>query len=246
VDETRNCGTCGYNLPMVARYCGRCGAPVAAENPPEPADPGPAGTPHVASTSRSRVPRRELLTGVGGLVVGLLAAGWWGRGRPQELDEHGLPVADLDLGDAEQLAEQAARDPVLYPDDHNARLAVLRWEPSLTSARGSALERYGPDGEDHPVLTEAIGLMVVALPSPHCGCLVGWCTSSRWFEGQCHGSRFNRWGEWTGGPAPRGLDRYRSRIRPDGHLVASLTRPIIGVPRDSYLLEQAPEGPACV
>ena len=192
------------------------------------------------------VPRRQLLTGIGGLVVGLSTAGWWGRRRQQELDERGLPTADLDLGEADELSEQAARDPVLYPAEGTAQLAVLRWEPSYESSRGDPLERYGPGGEDHPVLSDTVGLMVVALPSPHCGCLVGWCATSRWFEGPCHGSRFNRWGEWTGGPVPRGLDRYHSRIERDGHLVVSLTRPIVGVHREGYLLEQSPEGPSCV
>lgn len=176
----------------------------------------------------------------------LSTAGCRGRRRPQELDERGLPTGDLDLGDAGQLAERAASDPLLYPAGGTAQLAVLRWEPNYPSSRGDPLERYAPGGEDHPVLSDTVGLMVVALPSPHCGCLVGWCDTSRWFEGPCHGSRFNRWGEWTGGPAPRGLDRYHSRIGPDGHLVVSLTRPIVGVHRDRYLLEPPPEGPSRV
>lgn len=248
-DAERSCGACGGSLPSGARYCGRCGAVVAADMAPRPADAAPARDRHGASRPQSGVGRRHLLAGIGGLAVGLAVglptARWWGRPRPQELDEHGLPTADLDLGDAAELAEQAERDPVLYPADGSARLAVLRWEPDLESAQGAAHERYGPDGEGHPVLSGAVGLMVVSLASPHCGCLVGWCTSSRWFEGSCHGSRFNRWGEWTGGPAPRGLDRYQSRIGPDGHLVASLTRQIVGVQRESNLLEQPPAGPAC-
>jgi cytochrome b6-f complex iron-sulfur subunit len=186
-----------------------------------------------------------LLSGGAGLGVGFLLAGWWQDRRSEKVDEHGLPVAELDLGDAEGLAAQAADGPVFHPAGRG-RIAVLRWEPDHASPRGDVLERYGPDGEDHPILTDGVGLMVVALASPHCGCLVAWCDTSRWFEGPCHGSRFNRWGEWTGGPAPRGLDRYRSRVDPDGRLVASLTRQIVGMHRESGLLEQSPEGPACV
>jgi hypothetical protein len=247
VDETgRSCADCGHGVPSVARFCGRCGAVVAADPPPTENAAPPSNQRSQASTPPAGVLRRHLLSGIGGLAVGLSTAGWWGRRRPQELDEDGWPTAELDLGDVDQLVAQAARDPVLYPAEGSARLAVLRWEPSHRSSRGNALERYGPEGEDHPVLSDTVGLMVVALPSPHCGCLVGWCATSRWFEGPCHGSRFNRWGEWTGGPAPRGLDRYQSRIGTDGRLIASLTRQIIGVQRDSNLLEQAPEGPACV
>lgn len=242
----RTCGSCGQGVSAAVRFCGQCGAAASAAPVPFPEDPSPASIEHASSVQRSGVPRRHLLTGIVGLVVGLSTAGWWGRPDPQELDERGLPTADLELGDANQLAEQATRDPVLYPAGVSAQLAVLRWEPDYPSPRGDPLERYGPDGEDHPVLSDSVGLMVVALPSPHCGCLVGWCATSRWFEGACHGSRFNRWGEWTGGPAPRGLDRYHSRIGTDGQLVVSLTRPIVGVRRESFLLEQSPEGPSCV
>ncbi len=42
----------------------------------------------------------------------------------------------------------------------------------------------------------------------HLGCKVPWCGSSQWFECPCHGSQYNRVGEKTGGPAPRGLDRF--------------------------------------
>ncbi|HSK21647.1 MAG TPA: hypothetical protein VK906_00645 [Egicoccus sp.] len=208
---------------------------------PAPA-PGPERTP---TTPQGGFARRQFFSGTAGVGAGLLLAGWWYGRRPEPVDEHGLPLAEVDLGDAEVLAEHAADGPVLHPTE-TGRLAVLRWEPRYRSRQGWAFERYGPDGEDHPILDDDVGLMVVSVASPHCGCLVGWCETSRWFEGPCHGSRFNRWGEWTGGPAPRGLDRYHSRIEAEGHLVASLTHQIVGVHRDAGLLEQSPEGPACV
>ena len=51
---------------------------------------------------------------------------------------------------------------------------------------------------------------VVALSEvcPHLGCRVPWCESSGQFECPCHGSIFNRLGEYRSGPTPRGMDRH--------------------------------------
>ena len=51
---------------------------------------------------------------------------------------------------------------------------------------------------------------VVALSQKctHLGCRVPWCDSSGQFECPCHGSVFNRAGEYRAGPAPRGMDRW--------------------------------------
>ena len=46
----------------------------------------------------------------------------------------------------------------------------------------------------------------------HLGCAYHWDTTARAFECPCHGSSFAIDGKVTGGPAPRPLDRYASRI----------------------------------
>jgi cytochrome b6-f complex iron-sulfur subunit len=47
---------------------------------------------------------------------------------------------------------------------------------------------------------------------PHLGCRVPWCESAGEFECPCHGSRFNRLGEYRAGPSPRGMDRFAVEI----------------------------------
>ncbi|MGH8906767.1 MAG: ubiquinol-cytochrome c reductase iron-sulfur subunit [Egibacteraceae bacterium] len=80
----------------------------------------------------------------------------------------------------------------------------------------------------------------------HLGCRVPWCDSSQWFECPCHGSRYNRWGEYEFGPAPRCLDRFPVIIH-DGKVIVdtSPTRLFTGPPRQAGSLEQPPAGPHC-
>lgn len=50
----------------------------------------------------------------------------------------------------------------------------------------------------------------------HLGCRVPYCATSNQFECPCHGSYFNRAGEFRAGPAPRGMDRYEIEIDETG------------------------------
>lgn len=80
---------------------------------------------------------------------------------------------------------------------------------------------------------------------PHLGCRVPYCESSGQFECPCHGSVFNRLGEYREGPTPRGMDRYPVRIE-DGVVfvdVATLqTGPERGAPES---IDEPPTGPSC-
>ena len=80
----------------------------------------------------------------------------------------------------------------------------------------------------------------------HLGCRVPFCESSQWFECPCHGSKYNRVGEKTAGPAPRGLDHWPLKI--DGGAVTINTEgaPINGAPIGTNTTKQQPEGPLCV
>ena len=253
--EERSCRVCGTQIAGPGRFCGRCGASlsdtgptmvnepsverVASDKPPvEP----PSGEVTVVTTGR-----RGLLAGAGGLVIGAMIGAWWGDRRTPRMtfDDDGLPHAEIAAGDARELAERAADGPVTIPAG-GGRVAIVRWDPSYESDRDPAMDRYGPDGEDHPVLDATTGLLALSLVSTHLGCRVGYCASSQWFEDPCHGARWNAWGEWTGGPAPRGLDRYASHVRDDGVLVVVLTRHIVGPRRESGVFDQPRAGPACV
>jgi cytochrome b6-f complex iron-sulfur subunit len=79
----------------------------------------------------------------------------------------------------------------------------------------------------------------------HLGCRVPFCQTSQWFECPCHGSKYNRAGEYKLGPAPRGLDRFPITV--EGGIVKVNTGIIVtGPPRGTNTTGQDPEGPFCV
>jgi cytochrome b6-f complex iron-sulfur subunit len=200
----------------------------------------------VSADAAEATSRRTFLVGAGGLFVGVLLA-WAIRRSPVTVaDDDGWPTADLHVGLVDDVVARIAADGPLVLPEGSSRLAVVTWDPSLESDAGLARDRYGPGGEGHPVLDATTGLLALSLVSTHHGCSVPFCASSQQFEDPCHGSSWNRWGEWTGGPAPRGLDRYRSRITDDGELVVSLTSHIVGPAREDAIFDRSPAGPMCI
>ncbi len=91
------------------------------------------------------------------------------------------------------------------------------------------------------------GIVALYQKCPHLGCRVPWCESSQWFECPCHGSKYNRVGEKTGGPAPRGMDRFTFDVV-NGKLVinTNLTEVVSGPPIGTNTTRQGAEGPVCV
>lgn len=144
--------------------------------------------------------------------------------------------ATINLGSATDiLAEiRANRAPFEYPA---GRMYVVEYDPSLPGA-----EQY--EGIGVPV--GDAGLMALYQKCVHLGCRVPWCQSSQWYECPCHGSKYNKWGEWVGGPAPRGLDRFPSEVDGDGNLVVRTGTVLTGPARTAKVLQQEPEGPNCV
>jgi cytochrome b6-f complex iron-sulfur subunit len=91
----------------------------------------------------------------------------------------------------------------------------------------------------------AEGLMALYQKCAHLGCRVPFCDQSRWFECPCHGSKYNYAGEWQLGPAPTGLHRFTVIV--DGQSVkVDTSKVILGPPRGTNTIGQAPEGPFCV
>ena len=78
----------------------------------------------------------------------------------------------------------------------------------------------------------------------HLGCRVPWCNTSQWFECPCHGSRYNRVGEKTGGPAPRGLDRFPVEVS-GGAVIVDTGQLSQGPPVGVDTTGQQAEGPHC-
>ena len=146
--------------------------------------------------------------------------------------------ATIDLGSAAELAAEirSERAPFVYPQ---GRLYVITWDPSVPGAEA----QYGPD---HVVLGPELGLMALYQKCPHLGCRVPWCQVSQWFECPCHGSKYNRWGEFARPPAPRGMDRFPSQVNDDGHLLVNTSIVLEGPARTARVLSQDPEGLHCV
>ena len=203
---------------------------------------GASGAPAArrAKPERKPIDRRAFLrasligsvsAGLGGFALASLGFLW-----PRLGD--GL-FGEIALGDARELATRITgeRRPILVPE---AALSIIAWDPS----DGTAASAYGGQ---HAIVTDSVGLMCMDTGAcPHLGCAVPWCQTSQWFECPCHGSRYNKYGEWTGGPAPRGLDRYVTFVDGEGQLVVDLSPPTTGPARTANALEQAREGPSCI
>jgi len=89
------------------------------------------------------------------------------------------------------------------------------------------------------------GVVALYQKCVHLGCRVPWCGTSQWFECGCHGSQYNRIGEWKGGPAPRGLDRFPVTVE-GGQVVVDTGAVILGPAIGTNTTGQEAEGPHCV
>lgn len=174
---------------------------------------------------------------IGGTSAGLAAfgAGVLGFLWPNLGEGFG---AVIDLGPAEDVLQEirAEKAPFVYP---SGRLYVVEYDPDLPGAE----EAYGEIGA---ITGSGAGLMALYHTCVHLGCRVPWCQTSQWFECPCHGSKYNKYGEWTGGPAPRGLDRFAASVNNNGNLTVDTSTIITGPPRTARVLNQEPEGPNCV
>jgi len=81
----------------------------------------------------------------------------------------------------------------------------------------------------------------------HLGCSVPHCGTSMLFECPCHGSKYRLNGEYYGGPAPRGLDRFPLSVE-GGKVVVDTGSVEEGPPRgiDTWGQFSEPVGPLCV
>ncbi len=93
-------------------------------------------------------------------------------------------------------------------------------------------------------VTNGAPFMALYQKCVHLGCRVPWCASSHWFECPCHGSRYNNWGEYRFGPAPRGLDRFPLEVV-SGVVQVNTGVVVTGPSRNVNKLDQPPEGPHC-
>ena len=108
----------------------------------------------------------------------------------------------------------------------------------LVSYDGEAGDVY-----DENLVTE--GIMALYQKCVHLGCRVPFCEQSQWFECPCHGSKYNRAGEYRDGPAPRGMDRFPVRVE-NGTVVVDTSARVDGPPRGTDTIRQEAEGSFCI
>lgn len=143
----------------------------------------------------------------------------------------------INFGNIDELkAEIRANNGFLYRPE--GRLWITEYP---TSALDKAAAVYSP-----PELAgmEA-GLVALWQTCPHLGCRVPQCVTSQWFECGCHGSQYNRVGEYKGGPAPRGMDRFAMAVE-GGNFIVDTGTIIQGPPGGTNTTGQEAEGPNCV
>ena len=79
----------------------------------------------------------------------------------------------------------------------------------------------------------------------HLGCRVPFCDSSGQFECPCHGSVFNRGGDYRTGPAPRGMDEFPVEVGDDGLLYIDTGTVIEGPDPGVETIDEPAIGPSC-
>ncbi len=218
----------GQRLMLAAvaeRSAGTAPSPSGSGTPASPAPP-------VRRKKRQGPSRREflrygLLAAMGGVLAsfgGATIAFLWPSLR-------GGFGAQIDLGDEATVAQQISDGEGRF-EFPAGRAYLVAYDPALD-----------PDGE-YADVTNGAPFMALYQKCVHLGCRVPWCASSHWFECPCHGSRYNRWGEYQFGPAPRGLDRFAINVA-DGQVVVDTSTVITGPSRQTVVLPQPPEGPHC-
>ncbi|HWH33242.1 MAG TPA: Rieske 2Fe-2S domain-containing protein [Egibacteraceae bacterium] len=226
----------GSQLLMAASDAGEpaaAGQPGSAATAPAPDTPGPAVHKKRERKPRDLPSRREFLR-VASWGAWMATLGGFGGASLMFLwpNLRGGFGARLDVGTEEEILAdiRANKAPYEFPA---GRTYFVEYSEDLD-----------PDGQ-YAEITGGAKVMALYWRCVHLGCKVPWCQTSQWFECPCHGSRYNRWGEWQGGPAPRGLDRFPVFIE-DGRLIVDTGQLKEGPPRQAPSLQQPQEGPSCL
>ncbi|MEL7158670.1 MAG: Rieske 2Fe-2S domain-containing protein, partial [Actinomycetota bacterium] len=128
--------------------------------------------------------------------------------------------ATIRVGPTAAIDEALAETGVHYLPEGRAWIVAVpeEWREPLKAATDVAL---------HPGIDA--GYTALFQTCPHLGCRVPECVDTGQFECPCHGSHYGPLGEKRGGPAPRGMDRFVTRIE-DGELVVDTGNVINGLP----------------
>ncbi len=104
--------------------------------------------------------------------------------------------------------------------------------------------RYFAEGRFYVTRVEG-DLVALYQKCPHLGCRVPYCETSGRFECPCHGSIFNRKGEYIAGPAPRGMDSFPIRLE-EGKVLVDTGTVEEGPSKDRLTFREEPKGPSCL
>jgi cytochrome b6-f complex iron-sulfur subunit len=152
-----------------------------------------------ATGGDGRMTRRAMLVRAGGGALGGAAAA------------AGLHQAHADAASASSVASGVSRSTHLAP----GRFAV------------GALEAFAPgtriaiDPLRICVVRDGNRVAALSTTCTHLGCIVGLVEGG--FACPCHGSRYDRYGAVTGGPAPAPLTWFAVRLMPGGELEVDTT-----------------------
>lgn len=185
-----------------------------------------------AGVTRRQFLNRAYVTAVGVALANFALASidyLWPRGG-------GGLGAKITVGDAESLRSQLeqSRNPI-FNSDGFFWLMTYEGQPAA-AAKVPAYVQANVAGS---------GFVALYRKCVHLGCSVPFCSTSKWFECPCHGSKYSINGEYRSGPAPRSLDRFRVDIV-GGKVVVDTSTVITGPARGISTSQPQPEGVHCV
>jgi cytochrome b6-f complex iron-sulfur subunit len=204
---------------------------VATAPPPAPFVPP---DPEVVGVTRRQFFNRSIVgfmgLGLSGFGAAIIAFLW-----PSVSGGFG---AAINLGSVDEV-RQAVRD-------GNGFFYVPEGRMWVTEYPSSALPQAENAYSEPELQGMRAGLIALWQTCPHLGCRVPECLPSQWFECGCHGSQYNRVGEYKGGPAPRGMDRFAMSVDDNNNFIVDTGNIISGPPLGTNTTGQEAEGPNCI
>jgi cytochrome b6-f complex iron-sulfur subunit len=153
----------------------------------------------------------EVLAGTVGFLWPNLKGGFGGEIKLGTLDDIKLKNASLPI---------AQGFPAYFQE---ARAFIVLVDPGR--------QQFVP-GEDVHGEGTALNVRALYQRCPHLGCKPNPCLKNYWFECPCHGSRYDRLGIKAAGaafgPAPRGMDRFSTKVEADGTLTLDTSKITLG------------------
>lgn len=159
-----------------------------------------------AGLSRRQLIRRSLGAGVG-LWLLEVGAGTVGFLWPNLSSGFG---GEITLGDFDTVSASPAVQGITLKDGAPAYFSEARAYIQLIDTSLGFEDGDSSDGSG-----DTTNVRTLYQRCPHLGCKPNFCDRNYWFECPCHGSRYDRLGIKVQelGPAPRGLDRFASRVQ---------------------------------